>query len=205
MTDKSLTQSPPVHRETVILPPQDLGGYVVRRTAKGRRGIPGPNALLAHTVISQLDVALVVQEHVVQLQVSINDPLAVQEVQRQGDLGGVEPGVLLRQPPLPLHVEHEVAPAHELDDEEQPGGRLEARVQADEEGVVGGGLEDVLLRLHPVDVLVVGDEGLLYHLHGVDALCLLQLHHQHLGVGAAAYHSDQLEVVEGVLALGSGL
>ena len=57
---------------------------------------------------------------------------------------------------------------------------LEAAVQPDEEGVVGGGLEDVLLGLHPVDVLVVRHQLLLDHLHGVDALVLLQLHHQYL-------------------------
>ena len=32
------------------------------------------------------------------------------------------PGVLLRQLPLPLHVEHEVAPVDILDDQEQPAG-----------------------------------------------------------------------------------
>ena len=57
---------------------------------------------------------------------------------------------------------------------------LEAAVQPDEEGVVGGGLEDVLLGLHPVDVLVVRHQLLLDHLHRVDPLVLLQLHHQHL-------------------------
>lgn len=52
--------------------------------------------------------------------------------------------------------------------------------------MVRGGLEHVLLRLDPVDVLVVGDERLLDDLHRVDAARLLQLHHQHLGVAAAA-------------------
>ena len=53
-------------------------------------------------------------------------------------------------------------------------------MESDEEGVVGGGLEDVLLGLHPVDVLVVRHQLLLDHLHRVDPLVLLQLHHQHL-------------------------
>ena len=49
----------------------------------------------------------------------------MEEVEREADLCTVEPGVLLGQPPLPLHVEHEVAAAHELDHEEQPRRRLE--------------------------------------------------------------------------------
>ena len=99
-------------------------------------------------------------------------------------------------PPLALHVEHEVAAADELDDEEESAGSLEAGVETHEEGVVGGRLEDVLLRLHPVDVLVVGDKLLLDHLHGVDPLGGLELHHQHLGVGAAADDLDHVEVAE---------
>lgn len=131
----------------------------------------------------------------------VNDPFAMQKVQGQRNLGGVESGVLLQQPPLTLHVEHEIAPAHEFDDEEQSGGRLEARMQTDEERMIGGRFEDVLLRLHPIDVFVVGDQRLFDHLHGVDALRLLQFDHQHFGVGTATDHTDQIEIVEGVLAL----
>ena len=52
----------------------------------------------------------------------------VEEVEREADLGAVEPGVLLGQPPLPLHVEHQVAAAHELDHEEEPRRRLQEGV-----------------------------------------------------------------------------
>lgn len=60
---------------------------------------------LAHAVVGELDVSLVVQQHVVELEVAVDDAALVQEVQRQRDLGRVEARVLLRQPPLPLHVE----------------------------------------------------------------------------------------------------
>ena len=77
----------------------------------------------------------------------------MQEVERETDLSGVESCVFLRQTALALHVEHEVSAADKLDDEEEPRGRLEAAVQAHQERVVGGRLEDVLLGLHPVNVL----------------------------------------------------
>jgi hypothetical protein len=129
----------------------------------------------------------------------------VQEVEGEADLRGVEARVFLREAPLPLHVEHEVATSDELDDEEEPRGSLEAGVEADEEGVIRGRLEHVLLRLHPVDVLVVGDQGLLYHLHSVNALRLLQLDHEDLGVGAASDYAYKLKVREAVLAIARSL
>ncbi len=203
-------QRPPVHREGVVLPAQDLRRDVVGGAAEGGGGVSLPDALLAHAVVGQLDVALVVQEDVVQLEVSVDDAALVEEVECQADLGRVESGVLLRESALALHVEHEVPAAHELDDEEEPARRLEARVQPDQERVVGGRLEDVLLRLHPVDVLVVRHQLLLDDLHGVDALRRLELHHQHLGVAAPPDHAHQLKVGErhhgrGGVSLGLGL
>ena len=44
----------------------------------------------------------------------------VEEVEGQADLGPIEPGVVLRQFPLPLHVVHQISSVHELDDEEEP-------------------------------------------------------------------------------------
>lgn len=77
----------------------------------------------------------------------------MEEVESQTDLCGIESGVFLGKPPLPLHVEHEISAAHKLYDEEESGRRLEAGVQTHQEGVVGGRLKDVLLGLHPVNVL----------------------------------------------------
>ena len=66
---------PIAHRppEAVVLAAQDLGGDVVGGAAERGGGVARPDALLAHAVVRQLDVALVVQEHVVQLQVPVND------------------------------------------------------------------------------------------------------------------------------------
>ena len=68
---------------------------------------------------------------------------------------------------------------------------LEAAVQPNEEGVVRGGLEDVLFRLYPIDILVVRHQLLLDHLHCVDAPVLLQLHHQHLQKTGQRRDKDQ--------------
>lgn len=139
------------------------------------------------------------EQHVVELQIAINDRVRVQIVQRQRDFAGIEARVFLRQSALSLHVVHQIAASHEFDDEEQATRRLEARVQADQERVVRSDLEDVLFGLHPVDVLVVAYQRLLDHLHRVDALGLLQFDHHHLGVRAASDHTQQIEVVDRVL------
>ena len=99
-------------------------------------------------------------------------------VQRQTDLGAVEPGVLLGQPALSLNVEHQVAASDKLDHKEESARRLEAGVETNQELVIGGRLEEVLLCLHQLN---------LDHLHGVDSPGSLQLDHKDLGVGSLAY------------------
>ena len=60
-------------------------------TAESRGGVALPDALLAHAVVRELDVALVVEQNVVQLQVSVDDAALVQEVEGEADLGRVKP------------------------------------------------------------------------------------------------------------------
>ena len=63
--------------------------------------------------------------------------------------------------------------------------------------MVAGRLKNMLLRLHPVDVLVIRHQLLLYHLHRVDPFRRLELHHEDLCIGATADDLDQVEVSEG--------
>ena len=75
---------------------------------------------LAHAVVGEFDVTLEVHEDVVELEVAVDDLALVEEVHGDADLRGVELGVVLRQPALPLHVVHQVPAVYELDHEEQP-------------------------------------------------------------------------------------
>ena len=83
-------------------------------------GVSLSDAFFAHSVICQLDVTLVVQQNVVQLQITVNDSPFVQEVECQGYFCRVEPGVFLREPTLSLHVEHQVTSSDEFDHEKEP-------------------------------------------------------------------------------------
>ena len=120
----------------------------------------------------------------------------MEEVESQADFRRVEPSVFLGQSSLSLHMKHKIATTHKFDDEKKPRGRLEARMEANKEGMVAGRLEDVFLRLDPVNVLVVSDHLLLDDLHGVEPTGLFQLHHQDFGVAAPTDHPDQVKVVD---------
>ena len=64
-----------------------------------------------------------VEQNVVQLKISVDDPTLVQKVESQTDFCRVEASVLLGQTALALHAEHQISATDELDDEEQPGER----------------------------------------------------------------------------------
>ena len=76
---------------------------------------------------------------------------------------------LLSNPAPPTHP----APGPSLP--HPPAAGLEAGVQSHQEGVVGGLLKHVLLRLNPVNVLFVHHKVFLDHLHCINAVGLLQL------------------------------
>lgn len=74
--------------------------------------IPGSavvvDALLGQAKVGQLDVALGVQQDVVQLEVAVEDAVVVQEPQRADDLRRVEDGRALRQRRQLAHMEEQV-------------------------------------------------------------------------------------------------
>ena len=55
-------------------------------------------AYLAHAVVCELDVSFVVQQHIVQLQVAVDDRFLVQEVEGDADLCSVEPEIIVMIP-----------------------------------------------------------------------------------------------------------
>lgn len=49
-----------------------------------------PEAYFAHSIICQFDMSIVVQEHVVQLQVTVDNSLLMQEVQSYADFSCIK-------------------------------------------------------------------------------------------------------------------
>ena len=109
-------------------------------------------------------MALAVQQHVVQLEVAVDDAVPVQEGERQEDLGRVEAGAALVEFARALYLEHEVAAVHELHDEVEAVAGLEGGVERGQVGVVGAEGEDAPLRQRALHVVVLDDHVLLQHL-----------------------------------------
>lgn len=64
---------------------------IIWRSAKGFRGFIALYILLAHAKVGDFYVSILIQQHVVQLQIAINDAACVKEKQPDGDFGRVEP------------------------------------------------------------------------------------------------------------------
>ena len=74
-------------------------------------GGAGPGySLLTHTKVSNLDMTLPVQEYVVQLEISVDDLVRVEEHQTQSNLSSVELSLSSRELAGVIEVEHEVSP-----------------------------------------------------------------------------------------------
>jgi hypothetical protein len=65
--------------------------HKLRGTAERARARPVPHVFLAQTIIGNLDVAVECEENVVELQVTIDDTVLMEVLERQTDLGSVEP------------------------------------------------------------------------------------------------------------------
>ena len=64
---------------------------IVRSATEGAGLVAATNTLLTEAKVCDLDVAVGIQHHVVQLQVTVDDAHTVQVQQTQGDLCSVEP------------------------------------------------------------------------------------------------------------------
>jgi hypothetical protein len=69
----------------------DLRSDVVRCPTEGLGRLIASDAFLAHPEVSYLDMSVLVQQYIVQFQVSVNDPSRMQVEQPDRDLGSVEP------------------------------------------------------------------------------------------------------------------
>jgi len=98
---------PVVDREVVVVSLQDLGRDVIRRAAEGvRLAVLGDP--FAHAKVADLAVALAVEKHIVQLEVTVDDSLVVQELETAQDLSCIKSGPILRELLEFDYVEHQV-------------------------------------------------------------------------------------------------
>ena len=99
--------------------------HIIRRAAERIGSSIQEYLQLAHSKVGNPDVSLEIQQHVIQLQISVNDSLLVKEYETWPDLGGIEPGSGFGKASALLDVEHEIATVQVLHHEEEMGFRLE--------------------------------------------------------------------------------
>ena len=68
----------------------DLWGQVFRSTTESGSGLAGVGEELCQTKVSQLNVAVLVDEHVLRLQVSMDDLMLVEDTDSEHELGSIE-------------------------------------------------------------------------------------------------------------------
>ena len=85
------TIGPPVHTVSIGLVVNNLWGDVVWCPAKCLGGVPIHYALLAQPKVCNFDVALLVKHDVVQLEVPVDDPMAVEVENTNSYLCRIEP------------------------------------------------------------------------------------------------------------------
>lgn len=110
----------------------DLGRNIIGCSAERRRhSLLAIRRRLAHAEIGEMDMALRIQQDVIQLQITIDDLPRVEKLQCAYDLAGVEPGARLIETLHLLDMEHEVAAVQILHHEEEVflnGNRYNAKI-----------------------------------------------------------------------------
>lgn len=142
-----------------------------------------------------------VDQDVLRLQIAVcHALLLVQELQYQGNLGGVELRGGLVEASRPAQIRKDLAAGAVLQQHIQSLGVLEAGNHGGDEGVAGDGGEDVALVADVLDLLEADDVDLPEDLEredlaGVLALAIGELDQPDARKGAGAQGLDQLEVV----------
>mmetsp|Transcript_1143 Transcript_1143/g.2256 ORF Transcript_1143/g.2256 Transcript_1143/m.2256 type:complete len:269 (+) Transcript_1143:297-1103(+) len=188
------TQGPPVHLDPVSCALDHLRGQVVRRPPQGEGHVDDD---LGEPKITHFDVPVVINEHILRLQVSVADLHGVEVLESQDHLGAVELGVVVCQSPLHLQVPHEFAAHHVLQQEKKPVFILEGGKQIDQKGVLNY-LQDGLFRSQVLNLLQPEHLILLEDLQseGMPVGRSLHLHDPHPRKCSRPHRGQQIKVAD---------
>mmetsp|Transcript_38597 Transcript_38597/g.90238 ORF Transcript_38597/g.90238 Transcript_38597/m.90238 type:complete len:465 (-) Transcript_38597:1410-2804(-) len=183
--------APPVGAEAVALVEDDLGGEVLRGAAQGPRAVGDD---LGEAEIDHLEVALLVDEQVLGLEVAVDDFEAVHVREDRHDLRRVEARVLVGQRRLGGEQREELAAERNLEQHVELALVLVCGDELQDEGVVHH-REDLLLVHHVLLLLHLDHLGLAHALERVGLDRRLVHHQLDAAEGAHAEDAPQLEVL----------
>eukprot|EP00038_Savillea_parva_P007273 m.168960 g.168960 ORF g.168960 m.168960 type:complete len:347 (-) comp13031_c0_seq1:792-1832(-) len=168
-------QCPPVHRKAIRDFTNNLRRNVIRRAAKGCGRVVFRAIFFAHAKIGNLNMAVIVQHHIVQLKVTVDYPSLVHKEQPRRNLGAVKPRAVFLEPPRLLNLKQKVASLDKLHDIVETVRCLEAPRHLGQVRVEVCLREHILLRNGTLDVIVLNKNVLLENLDGENLLCFLVL------------------------------
>lgn len=188
----------PVNRLVVALGCDYLWREVVWRAAQGPCDV---GHLLGEAEVGDLEVAVAVEQQVLGLQVTVDDVVRVQVVERERDFGRVELCDRIGKALALAQQAKQLAALDKVHDHVQILRVLKGAPERDEERVLDL-LQHAALVVGVLDLLHLDDLRLLQHFDGVEALVVLALHEVDAPEAAGAEGALDLEVGQGVLALG---
>ena len=193
------SKCPPVERLVVAGPLNHLGRQVLGGAAERVRfHIVGLLHDLSKTKVCQHDVAVVVNENVLRLQIPVDNVRLVQVAEGKGDLCSVKLCLFLREALLFRQVFEQFATLHELHDKVDAVGLLKDVVHTDDERMVHL-VQNQLLNLERLDRLVLYYDVLPDCLHSVVLAADLAANEVNLAKSSLSNHAEQLKVVPAAL------
>mmetsp|Transcript_9518 Transcript_9518/g.15582 ORF Transcript_9518/g.15582 Transcript_9518/m.15582 type:complete len:287 (+) Transcript_9518:501-1361(+) len=190
------SKAPPVDGLSVSVSFKDLRSKVLGRSAEGGSAIVvADETFLGDTKVGHADVAIVREEQVLRLQITIEDTAVVEVLETKDDFGTVEASTLLAETLVALEVVEKLTTVDVVHDEEELVGGLERVVEVDEEGVAEL-LQNALLGARVLEFVSLDNRLLVEDLHGVDLSCVLLLHLHHLSEASLSNHAQGLKVID---------
>lgn len=186
------SERPPVHRFIVALAQNDLRRQILGRAAQR----PGPSLhAFRKPEIRHLQVALVVDQQVLRLQIPIDQVQIVQILKGEHNLGGIEARMGLREAADLAQMREHLTARHVLEDHVEIGVVLEVILEADEKRK-GDGLQDAFLVQRVLDLLEFDDLLLVEDLHCVIVFGRFVLDDHDATERTGAQCLDAIEIVQ---------
>mmetsp|Transcript_46424 Transcript_46424/g.61484 ORF Transcript_46424/g.61484 Transcript_46424/m.61484 type:complete len:245 (+) Transcript_46424:821-1555(+) len=193
-------ERPPIDREVVTVSNEHLWRQVLCSAAERVCELTLLDEL-CEAEIRHKQVAIFANEHILRLQITINNALLMQMRKCESNLSCEELSLVLREHSHLNEMAEELTTLDKLHEEVDTVLVLEDILHVDEEGVVDL-TQDVFLELDVFHLLVLQNDILPDDLHGVELAGLRMLDEEDLAEGTLADKLTDLEIAErGLLAL----
>ena len=145
-------------------------------------------------------MSFVVEKHILRLEVTVDDSLAVKVLQSKHDFSCVESSSVLCEPDLIAKMEKELSTIEEVSDKVQALCGLECEMKFHDEWM-SDLLHDVSLDLGVVHLVCANNEVLFERFHGVNLASVFLFGHVDLAKRASSDHFQKLEIFHAHLGL----